>query len=199
MSDARRDATRDATHGTTWVFGYGSLVAPTSIARTIGRPVVRHDGFAAARLHGYGRRWNYGSIHQRGDWHGPHGYVQQGVVVSLGLEASGSSTCNGAVVRVTDDELAHLDWRERDYERTDVTELVEADVPTGVPIERVVTYVPRPSAIERYRAARDDLRAAIRRSYVELVHGAFVALGGEHADEYLRGTPDPDVPVIDFA
>ena len=43
------DATLDSTRRSTWVFGYGSLVAPASIARTIGRPVDRSDGFAAAR------------------------------------------------------------------------------------------------------------------------------------------------------
>ncbi len=184
-------------HDDTWVFGYGSLVAPASIARTIGRPVERSEGFAAARLHGFGRRWNYGSLHQRGDWHGPHGFVEQGVVVSLGLEASDDYTCNGAVVRVTEDDLAHLDWRERDYERTDVTERVVVDGDRSV--GRIVTYVPRPSAIERYRAARDQWRAAIRQSYVDLVHDAFVALGGDHVDEYRDGTPPPDVPIVDFA
>lgn len=182
----------------TWVFGYGSLVAPSSVARTIGRPVVRADGFVAARLHGFGRRWNYGSLRQRADWHGPHGFVEQGVVVSLGLESSRDEVCNGAVVRVTDEELALLDWRESDYERTDVTELVVVD-DDRVSIDRIVTYVPRPSAVDRYRSARDELRAAIRHSYVGLVDDAFAALGGEHVDEFRRGTPAPDVPVVDFA
>ncbi len=180
----------------TWVFGYGSLVAPRSVARTIGRPVGRHDGFAAARLEGFGRRWNYGSLHQRGDWHGPHGYVECGVVVSLGLQASLGEACNGAVVRVSDGELALLDWRERDYQRTDVTDRVVVEQ-----VEfrgRVVTYVPRRSAVERYRAARDEFRAAIRHSYVALVDEAFAALGGGHLDEYRSGTPAPDVPVVDF-
>jgi cation transport regulator ChaC len=182
----------------TWVFGYGSLVAPSSVARTVGRPVGRADGFAAARLHGFGRRWNYGSLRQRADWHGPHGFVEQGIVVSLGLEPGDGEVCNGAVVRVTDDELALLDWRESDYERTDVTERVVVD-DDGVSIDRIVTYVPRPSAVDRYRTARDELRAAIRHSYVRLVDDAFAALGGHHLDEYRAGTPAPDVPVVDFS
>jgi cation transport regulator ChaC len=181
----------------TWVFGYGSLVAPESVARTIGRAVERADGFAAARLHGFGRRWNYGSLHQRGDWHGPHGFVEQGIVVSLGVEQAPDEHCNGAVVRVTDDELALLDWRERDYERTEVTDRVAVDH-EGFRA-RVVTYVPRASAIERYLVAREARRAAIRQSYVALVEGAFRALGGRHLDEYVAGTPDPDVPVLDFS
>jgi cation transport regulator ChaC len=180
----------------TWVFGYGSLVSPTSIARTIGRPVERSAGFAAARLHGFGRRWNYGSMHQRGDWHGPHGLVEQGIVVSLGVERSDREACNGAVVRVTGEELDLLDWRERDYERTDVSDNVVVE--TGELQARIVTYVPRQTAIDRYRTARDELRAAIRYSYVTIVDEAFAALGGGHLDEYRDGTPPPDVPIVDF-
>ena len=180
----------------TWVFGYGSLVSPSSMARTIGRHVEPHEGWLAAHLNGFGRRWNYGSLRQRGNWHGPHGYVAAGVVVCLGIEAAADERCNGVVVRVDDDELAALDRRESDYDRTDVTDLVatEHDGFGG----RVVTYVPRPSAIERYRLARIERRAAVRRGYVDLVRDAFGALGSSHLDEYERATPDPDVPVVDF-
>ena len=43
-------------------------------------------------------------------------------MVSLGLIASDAESCNGVIVRVTAEELAMLDWRERDYERTDVSD-----------------------------------------------------------------------------
>ena len=61
-----------------------------------------------------------------------------------------------------------------------------------------VTYVPRQSAIERYRLARIERRAAVRRGYVDLVRDAFGRLGDHHLDEYERATPVPDVPVVDF-
>ncbi len=133
--------------GDTWVFGYGSLVSPTSMATTIGRTVVTDD-VAVAHLDGYGRRWNYGSMHLRGDWHIDGTHIVQGLVVSLGLTAADDESCNGVIVRVTADELAQLDWRERDYERTDVTEQIRLE--HGDPRGRVMTYVPRSSAIERY-------------------------------------------------
>ena len=69
----------------TWVFGYGSLVSPTSLATTIGRHVAPDD-VTVAHLHGYGRRWNYGSLHLRGDWRHDDVDVRQGVVISLGLD-----------------------------------------------------------------------------------------------------------------
>lgn len=183
----------------TWVFGYGSLVSPTSLASTIRRHVAPAD-IIAAHLHGYGRRWNYGSLHLRGDWRHNDVEVHQGVVISLGLVPAEGEHCNGVAVRVTEEELAQLDWRERDYERTDVTERIEADrigaeaALVGLP---VVTYVPRSSAVERYEAARDDRRAAIRRPYWDLVSQAFADLGENHSTTYAA-TPAPDVPVLEM-
>lgn len=177
-----------------WIFGYGSLVSPASMAGTIGRPVATED-VAVAHLDGYGRRWNYGSMHLRGDWHIDGTAIVQGLVVSLGLTAADDESCNGVIVRVTNDELAQLDWRERDYERTDVTEQIRLE--HGGRRGRVMTYVPRPSAIDRYESARDAGRAGIRQSYWELVAAAFQDLGGDHPERYAA-TPAPDVPVVDM-
>jgi len=179
----------------TWVFGYGSLVSPASMASTIGRHVSAPD-LAAAVLDGYGRRWNYGSMHLRGDWNHDGVDVVQGLVVSLGLVAADGETCNGVIVRVSAEELAQLDWRERDYERTDVTDRIRVDESAGV--FPVVTYVPRPSAIERYETARDTRRAAIRQSYWTLVADAFDTLGADHSTMYST-TPTPDVPVVEMS
>lgn len=182
----------------TWIFGYGSLVSPTSMATTIGRPVAAAD-VAVAHLDGYGRRWNYGSLHLRGDWHHDGVSIEHGLVVSLGLVVADSETCNGVIVRVAADELARLDWRERDYERTDVTERIRLD--DGIRRDRavrVMTYVPRPSAIERYEDARDRGQAGIRRSYWDLVSVAFRDLGADHVTRY-EATPSPDVPVVDMS
>ena len=180
----------------TWVFGYGSLVSPTSMAHTIGRMVEPSTDVAIAHLDGYGRRWNYGSLHKGGDW--LHGDVEvtQGLVVSLGLQATDTESCNGVAIRVTADELAQLDWRERDYERTDVTDQIRLEGP-DIP-GRIVTYVPRASAIDRYEQARDDGRAAIERRYWDLVHEAFDELGAGHRENF-SATPAPDVPVVDIA
>lgn len=177
-----------------WVFGYGSLASPVSLARTIGRTVDLATEVSVAHLAGFGRRWNYGSLHLRGDWVHDGVTVREGLVVSLGLSPADDEVCNGVVVHVTDDELAALDWRERDYERTDVSDRIEADGAIAGP---VVTYVPRSSAVERYEQARDEGRAGIRRSYWELVDEAFAGLGDHHLAHY-RTTPPPDVPVVDI-
>ncbi|MBV1893369.1 MAG: gamma-glutamylcyclotransferase [Ilumatobacteraceae bacterium] len=180
----------------TWVFGYGSLVSPTSIARTIGREPQAATDLRVGHLDGYGRRWNYGSHGPPGNWRHEEVEVNNGLVIALGLTVAASETCNGVAIRVTADELANLDQRERHYERTDVTDLIRyEDLPaTG----QVVTYVPRPSAIQRYEQGRDAGRAAIERRYWDLVNGAFSGLSPEHHDQFLT-TPAPDVPVTDIS
>jgi cation transport regulator ChaC len=178
----------------TWVFGYGSLVSPESLATTIGRLIAPHET-AVVHLDGYGRRWNYGAGHARGTWTHDGVTVRDGVVVALGLVTAPGESTNGVAFAATDDDIARLDRREADYDRTDVTESIRGDVPTGV---RIVTYVPRQSAIARYERARDDHRAAIRQPYWDLVRGAFDGLGVEHARAYAT-TPAPDVPVVDMS
>lgn len=175
-----------------WVFGYGSLVSPTSLGRTLGRDVSVERDWVPGVLHGFGRRWNYGSLHLRADWEHDGLVVERGLVVSLGLVEAGE-WCNGVVVRVTADELSRLDQRERDYDRIDVTDAIEAiDTVPG----RVVTYVPRVSAVRRYEAHRAERRAAVNQRYLDLVGGAFDALGGVERDRFDESTPKPDVPIL---
>ena len=143
-------------HAATWVFGYGSLVSPESISWTIDRrPEFGIDVFPA-RLDGYGRRWNYGSIVLRGDWTHQGARIEEGVVISLGVVADEAEQCNGVVFAVTDDELAALDWRERDYRRVDVTAAVDHEAP-GDLVHEVVLYVPSPDSIRpRCGPSRDS-------------------------------------------
>lgn len=182
--------------GTTWVFGYGSLVDPASLGTTLQRSVTVGVDFVEAELAGWGRRWNYGVGHVVGSWRTATGaLVSDGVIVALGLVASDTEHTNGIVARVTAEELAFLDVRERDYDRVDVTDAVTTDAHRADG-ERVVTYVPRRSAIERYENARDAGRAGVRGTYWGLVDAAFAVLGPDRLERYRSSTPAPDVPVV---
>jgi len=179
----------------TWLFAYGSLVSPQSLAETIGRTVDVGSGMYVARLNGWGRRWNYGSLRMRGSWTHDGVAVDHGLVVSLGVVAAPAEHCIGTVFAVRPDELARLDHREADYHRLDVTD--RCTVENGPAIPRIEAYIPNPSSIARYEAARDDDRAAIRRSYWDLVHDAYAALGADHG-AHMVATPQPDIPVADI-
>lgn len=189
----------------TWIFAYGSLVSPVSLATTIGRTIESGQGRHVAELAGYGRRWNYGSKTLRGDWTDDDGTeVVGGLVVSLGVAAAADESINGVVFAVDDTELDDLDWRERAYDRVDVTERITLlDAGHGRAggdrlDEPVAVYVPRASAIERYEQHRDAGTAAVRLDYWNLVDDAFGALGEDHLAWYRR-TPPPDVPIRDVA
>ena len=85
----------------TWVFGYGSLVSPTSLASTIGRTVTVGNGMHVAELAGYARAWNYGSEVLRGDWTTDDGtQIVGGLVVSLGIVPAPADSINGVVFEV---------------------------------------------------------------------------------------------------
>lgn len=184
----------------TWIFGYGSLVSPESLASTIGRTITPGSGMHVVELAGYGRRWNYGSKVLRGDWVNDDGTeVTGGLVVSLGVVEAPEESTNGVIFAVDDTELADLDWRERAYDRIDVTQRITllGDSAGQRLDDQIALYYPRASSIDRYEQHRDAGTAAIRQSYWDVVDDAFTALGDDHRDWYRR-TPAPDVPVRDI-
>jgi dephospho-CoA kinase len=189
------DATESAER-TTWVFGYGSLVSPTSMSRTISRLAEPGVDFFEADLAGYGRRWNYGVMHITASWKLDDGTdVDDGMIVALGLVAAEDESVNGVIASLTDEELAHLDRRERSYDQVDVTHLITTEAPE---VNKVVVYVPRPASVEAYETARDEGRAGIRRTYWDLVDEAFAAFSPEQQARYRAITPAPDIPLVDI-
>jgi gamma-glutamylcyclotransferase (GGCT)/AIG2-like uncharacterized protein YtfP len=94
------------------------------------------------------------------------------------VAASDDSTAavNGLCLPVDDRLLSALDRRERNYERIDVSDRVEAG---GA---RVWAYVGSAPARDRLAAGRRDRTAVIDAGYVRTVEAAFAALGAsEHA------------------
>lgn len=183
-----------------WVFGYGSLVSPSSLGGTLGRAPLRGVDFLAAECAGWERRWNYGYPLDPTRYRGSE-IDRIDTVVALGVVPVVGASMNGVIARVSADELSRLDARERNYDKVDVTDAVTIlDVVTSPPdIDRVVTYVPSEVPLSRYREARDRGRAGIEIRYWTLVEGAFDALAPGHGDRYRASTPAPDVPVVDVS
>lgn len=113
---------------TAYLFGYGSLLNPRSIEKTLGRPIAREE-LRVVRLYGYRRVWNLVDdvIDERG---------KQVSAVFLNLEPAPGSNVVGLSFPVTPTELTALDLRERNYDRADVTAAIEPS-----PATAVYTYV----------------------------------------------------------
>jgi cation transport regulator ChaC len=178
-----------------FVFGYGSLVSPGSVARTLGHEIDK-DVFDQAILAGWTRRWNVGSdkeSHPERTFHLDDGSEFRGLTVALGIEEDPDSRCCGAVFPVDPADLTLLDTRERNYVRIDVTDRVTW---AGKPVHCVVyTYQPTDRAVERIDDARRtgrDIR--VRDGYVRVVEQAFDSLG--RLDTYRSTTPGPEFPVV---
>ena len=178
-----------------WIFGYGSLVDPSSFGATIGRALRPGVDFFEAELAGFGRRWNYGVMHVAASGPGPNGTELEYTIVALGIVRASDETVNGVVGWVTADELTLLDHRERHYDRIDVTD--DATVHSAGDFSGpVAVYFPRRAAVEHYERARDQGRAAIEQRYWDLVDHAFAKFGADTLSRYRATTPAPDVPVL---
>ncbi len=121
------------TDGTTWVFGYGSLIWNP------GFPVARQE---IARLSGWHRSFCMRSIHHRGTEADP------GLV--LALDALAGAHCDGVAFAVTqgaeDDTLAYL--RERELISSAYLETWQEVGLQGGPVVRALTYVIDPDHVQ---------------------------------------------------
>jgi dephospho-CoA kinase len=115
-------------------------------------------------------------------------------VAFLDLEEADGVEVDGALLEVDAAGLVALDARERQYERLDVTDLVDP-APDGA----VWAYVGRPPGRARVTAGRaGSAPIAIQRSYLELVEAAFAALGDDVLARYRATTEPPQFPVLDL-
>src|ERR1700734_1150757 len=105
--------------GQKYVFGYGSLLSADA------EPISK---LTSSRLRGHRRTWNVAMDNSRAI-PGYKRYVDPVTgnppavfVVFLNIVADADSHVNGALFPVSEEMLAALDRRERNYERIDVTE-----------------------------------------------------------------------------
>ena len=161
------------------VFGYGSLVL---------------DGSGAMEtLPGHRRVWGvatdnirsvpgYKMYLLRADGSRPEIYV-----AFVDIEPDLAASVQGLVRPVSEPELEELDRRERNYDRVDVTDLIDTDY--GGP---VWTYQGSAEGRERLRRGRAESCAVVSRDYMDKVHAGLRLLGG---DEHERFMAESDLPV----
>jgi cation transport regulator ChaC len=182
-----------------FVFGYGSLVSPTSVSSTLGHEI---DGknFHYAMLRGWKRVWNVGSdktSHPERTFHFADGSEFNGLTVALGIvECAEDHSCNGTIFPANRADLTLLDVRERNYTRIEVTDRVTW---AGKPVNCIVyTYAPTDVALNRVHEAESKGRCiVVRKSYVDLVKKAFDEI--HMLDVYEETTPLPPYEIADIS
>jgi hypothetical protein len=142
------------------VFGYGSLP-------------VEESGVSCV-LRDHRRTWDV-AMDNRESIPGYKFYVDPDTgerprvyVAYLSIRPEPGESVPGLAFPVTDDELERLDRRERNYERRDVTDLVEADLGG-----RVWAYVGSVAGRNRLAQGRSRGTVVVSRGYLEKVRAAF--------------------------
>jgi hypothetical protein len=170
-----------------YVFGYGSLAAWAAHAS------------APAELDGARRVWGvamdnreaipgYKVFLDPADGSRPPVHV---AFLDLDLTggAPGEPSVNGILVAVDAVALAAFDRRERNYERTDVTDRV-----AGAP-GRVWAYTGSAGGRARLAAGLRQGTAVVSRAYLDGVREAFARLGDGQAERFRATTQPPPAPV----
>jgi hypothetical protein len=108
-------------------------------------------------------------------------------VAYLGIRSDPHAHVSGLALEVTVDELAALDRRERNYDRRDVSRLVDLEGP-------VWAYVGSEAGRRRLAAGRANGTAVVSEGYFENVRQGFQALG--LLDDFEATTDPLDLPVV---
>lgn len=174
-----------------WIFGYGSLLGFEPFRTVDGaRPTP-------AVLRGYRRGWSVAMDNSRRipgykAFVDPQSGEQPAVFVTfLNIESAAGAWLNGVLFPVPESELDRLDARERNYDRREVTPLVDADV--GAP---VWAYVGSDGGRRRYEAGRAQGTAVISAQYLAGVEADFASFGPAMLETFRSTTDPPDVPVL---
>ena len=176
------------------VFGYGSLVSRASIAETLGHEAPTPS---PARLAGWRRRWSiyrvntaHEKVFERVDGE-PFKHVV-GLNIERAPDAAEAEWPNGALIELTEAELARLDRREGRYDRVEV-EPATAITDGGSGIRpRLCLH-----GEATHFAAETPPNAIIMATYVQACEAAFNELGPGSWEEFVATTGEFPAPVVE--
>lgn len=161
-----------------WVFGYGSLVHVTNLARFVAGHGLKLGAYRYEQLTGFRRSWSVAMDNA----HKIAGYkcyvdaaTDERPEVFIGfanIEPEIEARIHGLLFEADARALEVLDQRERNYRRTDVTQHVSAEVDGTV-----WTYVGHPDANARYHHALRTDALVLDQAYVEDIAAAFAHAG----------------------
>lgn len=170
-----------------WVFGYASLV-PDGVGA--GAVEAKLSGFRRSLGVAHDNRRiipGYKTYLRRDDGSRPAVYV-----AFFDLEVADGMTVAGLALPVDGKRLEALDVREGNYDRVDVTGLVE-----GVS-GPVWTYMGLAQSRARLARGLAEGTAVVSRDYLDKVHAAFRARGKAALREFERTTVTHEIPAMEL-
>jgi cation transport regulator ChaC len=114
-------------------------------------------------------------------------------VTFLNVVPAKGSHVSGVLFAVDAEELAALDERERNYDRHDVTGLVD-----GHRAGRVWTYIGKPEAERRFALGAREGRTVIDKAYLESVRAGFQLIAADALAEFDATTDPHGCPVLEL-
>jgi hypothetical protein len=186
-----------------FVFGYGSLTARPGPVPT--RELKDH-GFVAD-LSGLRRIWGVAMDNRRdlpgykyytdAEGRRPEVFVAYPDLVPADPAPTHPARVNGLCLPITDALLERLDRRERNYERTDVSDRVAPGVVDGaLHGARVWAYIGTDAARARLAQGRRDGTAVIDAGYLRTVEAAFAVLGDAELASLRTSLAPRGLPVV---
>ena len=174
-----------------YVFAYGSLLR--DLSGSLG------EGMMRSRLRGHRRAWNVAMDNS----HSLTGYKfylsaadssRPAVCVTfLNIVRDGARHVSGVLFALGGDQLEQLDRRERNYDRRDVTDLIDP------PIDgRVWTYFGKPEAERRFALASREGKAVIDKAYLESVRAGFELIAADALEEFDATTDPHGCPILEL-
>lgn len=179
-----------------YIFGYGSLVNQEALARYLCRTCTA-DTTHFCHLHGYRRCWNV-AMDNRLDLPSYKYYLDAATgqrpnifVTFLNIRSAPQTSVSGILFEVSQEELAQLDMRERNYRRIEITDQLDITVANGY----AWVYIGTPEAEERYQKGLNSKTAFISEEYHQFVHDCFSQCNSAIALNYREATDTPEVPL----
>lgn len=182
------------------MFGYGSLMSKNLIETGL-LDKAYNDPFLPAHLKGYKRSWTFAWPTDLQLYNVDSSFSKDYILVEgdtifpkylhfLNIEEDPNTVINGVLYIVPEADLPLYDIWELDYERIEVTDLVQGYAIEGGPIfayTELPDFTPEPNA--------DYRRHVVERGYWKIIEDAFAFWGEEFEAEFHK-TTDPFSPAI---
>ncbi len=174
-----------------FVFGYGSLINPKSVNKTLSREIVISD-LIPCSLDGYIRTWDVKddilSVQLNKQVHG----------VFLNLQKAHGKNVTGVIFEVTEQEFEKMKIREKNYDYVDISghiHLLEKAGQKKSPADVVYTFIAKPAFI----ASAADTNTFIMKNYINIIEEGLLNYDEEFQEKFRLSMGIMSFPILEGA